>query len=100
MQIHYDPNEWVTESGYNPCEFHKNRPGANYAGCTCSGSISQVRASDEVIKERRAKYQQEHDAAILREADEIKRDSARFTKACLERSIKDHAGAWRALANT
>lgn len=37
MIIHYNPDDYVVESGSKTCAYHKEHPGKNYAGCTCSG---------------------------------------------------------------
>lgn len=55
MIIHYDPDEWVTESDKTVCSYHQRYPGRPYAGCTCSASWGQRRATTEERKTNKIK---------------------------------------------
>ena len=46
MLIQYDPEKFTSESSTTVCSYHQEHPGANYAGCTCSGTYS-LRAKTE-----------------------------------------------------
>ena len=43
MLIEYNPDDYETIVKHRICNYHKEHPGANYAGCTCSCSVSQCR---------------------------------------------------------
>lgn len=55
MIIHHDPDEWVSVSDSHACDFHVANPGVSYAGCTCSSSYGQRRATPEEYAAAKAK---------------------------------------------
>ena len=60
MIFHHDPCEWVHESSFTVCDFHKKNPGVSYAGCCCGGFFSSRRATpkEEAENRERAKLGQ------------------------------------------
>ncbi len=65
MLIIHNPEEWKTVTTQETCAYHKKHPGVNWAGCTCFGSISQVRKTEEemtdedkAIKAARGRFEQ------------------------------------------
>lgn len=72
MLIHHDDADWEPVSSSSTCDFHKEHPGASYAGCTCSASFGlrrRDRAEADRIKAERAR---KHEDDILKEADAIR----------------------------
>lgn len=49
MLIEYNPDEYKTVMVQETCDYHKKHPGANWAGCTCFGSISQVKKTKKEL---------------------------------------------------
>lgn len=37
----------VTQVEHHTCDFHKKNPMVNFAGCTCSGGVSQMVVPDD-----------------------------------------------------
>jgi len=76
--IIHDPDDWVTEISSHTCEHHKRQPwDRSWAGCTCSGGISQRRATPEekaenikrrlAEEERRRQHMADYDAGRLKD---------------------------------
>ena len=53
MIIPYNPDDYVAESSKTTCPFHKKYPEFTYAGCSCSSSYGQRRATPEERKENK-----------------------------------------------
>ena len=69
MLIHHDPDEYKTVVTNHVCPYHQRNPfDRAYAGCTCSGSYSQVRRDPEEVREIKARKRKEHEDRILAEA--------------------------------
>lgn len=51
MHLEYDPNDYEAVHRVNICDFHKDNPTEQWAGCSCYGSFSLVRKNFEAIKE-------------------------------------------------
>lgn len=76
MLIIHNEDDWVFEHHSHTCEHHKREPwDVGYPGCTCSGGMSQRKATPEErlenIKrreqedERRRKHMADYDAGKL-----------------------------------
>lgn len=68
----YDPDEYEPVTEHHVCAYHRLYPGAPYAGCTCWGSYSQRRRSDEEISAIRARKIREEEDRVLAHAEAIK----------------------------
>lgn len=75
--IHYhDPDDWVVDNRSTTCELHKRQPWAQSAGCTCSFSMGQRRATPEekaenikrrlAEEERRRQHMADYDAGRIK----------------------------------
>ena len=55
MLIPYDPDNYVSFVETTTCGYHKENPGASYAGCTCGGTYGQRPATKKEYREARLK---------------------------------------------
>jgi hypothetical protein len=72
----HDPDDYVTETKSHTCEFHKRTPWEQSAGCTCSFSMGQRRATPEekqenirrrlAEEERRRQHMADYDAGRIK----------------------------------
>lgn len=59
MFIPYDPDEWVSCFEHTVCDFHQKHPSKQFAGCTCSASFGQRKATPEEYRANRKKRLEE-----------------------------------------
>jgi len=71
MIINTDPDAYVPISNVRICPFHLKNAGVPYAGCTCSASYGQRRATESEYRERRRKRLVEKRAWLLEALAEI-----------------------------
>ena len=70
--ILYDPDMYEYAGETHTCAYHKQHPGAPWAGCTCSASYGQKlrpRAEYEAIRDRKIREEEDR---VLAQAERIK----------------------------